>query len=511
MEDPLIASSGSGPASSSSALRRWAAGLAALLAAACAGAAFLAVQSGPPPDQLTAQPGMRMFLHVADTHADPFYDYTQYMVPAPKVSRSPRLYSNKVPADECAYETEGLIFEYWNKTGGGPSCPCGHYGANPPFSVLVSLGQEIERQRPEFVVWSGDFASHYEPGTSANDSCRTARSAAKATVSVLNAQTTYRVQHLWAWGNNDVLPKRRPLTQGWLEEFGAHLLEAGWLREEEMATWNRGGFYRRNVGKGLCVVSLNSNSWTENQVNEVHHAAQVKWFAEEAFSSDPSCKQYLLNAHVPLGWLESGSGHHQWNNLQGAEVTERSEEYRKVIDKHHKSIIAELYGHINKADIRLMDGKHSPEEDDIDGHPDMVGDSSDADALGDLTEDIGGLTETVSFTVAGISRRGLNDPQFQRIYLEGAETKYTIFDIDVLAMKKQCDFEFSYSFRELFKPHFDSGINTATLRTMVSDKRMVEKVESHLSLSASPYTKADLKNPAFMEAVRNGTKGCEVR
>ena len=198
----------------------------------------------------------RRFLHIADLHADPFYDYKYYMVPALKISRSPKLYSNAVPAKDCGWQTADEILEHWNKTGGGPSCPCGQYGANPPFSVLQSLRKEIEKQKPEFILWGGDFASHYEPGTATGDKCRSARGAAKATV---NMVTVPGVENMWGWGNNDVLPKRAPLEQSWLEEFGAHLLDQKWLKPAEMGTWNQGGFFRRNLGGGLCVVTLNSN------------------------------------------------------------------------------------------------------------------------------------------------------------------------------------------------------------------------------------------------------------
>jgi len=448
-----------------------------------------------------------MFLHIADTHSDPFYDYTQFFIPAEKISRSPDLFSQKTPAENCGWETESLIFEHWNKSGGGPSCPCGQYGANPPFSVLASLRKEIEKQVPDFVIWSGDFVSHYMPGTAPGDKCRTARSVAKTTVSMVNAQTwPKKMHHMFVLGNNDVLPKRAPMEQEWLEEFGAFLFEAGWLKEAELVTWNTGGFFKRQVGGGLCVLNLNSNSWTANQINEKHHAAQLKWFHDEAFA-DPECKQYLINAHIPLGWLEGGSGHHVWSNLEGAEVPLNSEQYRVVIRKHSNKIIAELYGHINKADIRLMDGKQAADPDDNE----TVRDDPHDDELGDLDDDIGGNGATVSFTVAGISRRGLNDPQFQRIYLEKEHGAYEIQDIDVIQMMKGCDFEVSFSFVDQFKPHFDTGINIATLKNFVEDESMKAIVESQLALSASPYDKTTLKDPLFLASVRAGIAGCEVR
>ena len=65
--------------------------------------------------------------------------------------------------------------------------------------------------------------------------------------------------------------------------------------------------------------------------------------------------------------------------------------------------------------------------------------------------------------------------------------------------------------KDLFKPHFDFGINTKTLKAMVDDKSMVDKVESHIAMSASPYTSANTKDPEWIKAVREGKAGCAVR
>ena len=47
----------------------------------------------------------------------------------------------------------------------------------------------------------------------------------KATAAIVNADPS--IENMWVWGNNDVLPKRAPVTQTWLEEFGAFLLDLG--------------------------------------------------------------------------------------------------------------------------------------------------------------------------------------------------------------------------------------------------------------------------------------------
>merc|ERR1712224_53237 len=283
----------------------------------------------------------------------------------------------------------------------------------------------------------------------------------------------------------------------------------------EMETWNMGGFYRRDLGDGLCAIILNSNSWTAQQVNWLHHESQVHWLREEAFKNK-DCDQYLVSAHVPLGWLEESAGHHRWSNLEGVEVMENTRRYREVLNAHGKTIIAELYGHINKADIRLMTGKQAPQTDPLDAPGDddktsKVSDAKSNDAIGDMDEDIDGDSQIISFTVAGISRRGLNDPQFQRITLDREEKKkkLTIRDIDVYSMKgAACDYTFAYSFAELFQPDFDYGIDEAAMRSFIRNKDQIKRVESHISLSSSNLSGAALKDPAFIEAVRLGKAGC---
>jgi len=473
--------------------------------------------------------GERVFLHIADTHADPYYDHRHYWEADPKISRDPRLFSKKAPAEMCGAHSESAasILAHWRTTSTpGAACPCGHYGANPPFSVLASLAASIADQDPEFVLWGGDFASHYEPGTNADDDCRTAKNVAMASVSMLNVRSGSHggrpIQHLWVFGNNDVLPKNAPVTQEWLEEFGRHLVAEEWLTPEEYdTTWILGGFYRRNLGGGLCVINLNSNSWTVHQINDAHHRAQIKWLKDEAFvrgERDEDCNEFLINAHVPLGWLRSGRGHHQWKNLESAVAHEYCDEYRAIIDSNHKYMIAELYGHINKADVRLS-GKGSTDSEDkaTDGGKDPVSIAADGDAIGDLDENIGDDAQIVSFTVAGISRRGTNDPQFQRVTLEPQDMlqKHGMKNIEVYMMKGKACFEdaftLAYSFRDLFAPDFDDGINVRSVLNFVENEGVQRKrIEQHLALSSMPYTKDDLKDPDFIRAVRSDRAGCDL-
>lgn len=126
-------------------------------------------------------------------------------------------------------------------------------------------------------------------------------------------------------------------------------------------------------------------------------------------------------------------------------------------------------------------------------------------------QDVGGDAHIISFTVAGISRRGMNDPQFQKITLETDPAK-GIEDISVYSMKRSdCydnAFSFAYSFRGLFEPDFDDGINTDSVERFVENKKQRSRVEKHLAMTSMPYEKAMLKDKAFLDAVRAGKLGC---
>ena len=69
-------------------------------------------------------------------------------------------------------------------------------------------------------------------------------------------------------------------------------------------------------------------------------------------------------------------------------------------------------------------------------------------------------------------------------------------------------FTFAYSFRDVFKPDFDDGINVDSVRRFVQNKKQRKALEAHMALTSMPYTKASLKDQAFLEAVRAGTSGC---
>ena len=83
--------------------------------------------------------------------------------------------------------------------------------------------------------------------------------------------------------------------------------------------------------------------------------------------------------------------------------------------------------------------------------------------------------------MAGISRRGLNDPSFHRLELSTDHQGQQIDDVAVYAMASgaACSFNRSYSFAEVYAPHFGHGITVASVRDLVQDKAMAAQVQDH--------------------------------
>ena len=69
-------------------------------------------------------------------------------------------------------------------------------------------------------------------------------------------------------------------------------------------------------------------------------------------------------------------------------------------------------------------------------------------------------------------------------------------------------FTFAYSFREVFKPDFDDGINVDSVKRFVQNKDQHDALEKHMALTSMPYNKKMLSDERFLEAVRAGESGC---
>ena len=119
--------------------------------------------------------------------------------------------------------------------------------------------------------------------------CTIAKASLKATVKLFNNISNGHLMHIYCMGNIDMIPNNR-VTKSWLYELGEFLHAEGWLRQNELVTWKRGGFFRRRLDAtstsstqegstgttttstlpGVCVIVLNSNLWCPHATTESH-------------------------------------------------------------------------------------------------------------------------------------------------------------------------------------------------------------------------------------------------
>eukprot|EP00656_Telonema_subtile_P042959 TRINITY_DN4907_c0_g1_i6.p1 TRINITY_DN4907_c0_g1~~TRINITY_DN4907_c0_g1_i6.p1 ORF type:complete len:574 (+),score=107.40 TRINITY_DN4907_c0_g1_i6:177-1898(+) len=442
-------------------------------------------------------PGAQTMLHVSDSHADPFYNVAYFGCGLNAQARPLFLQDQGKPvpdkcdggtlvSPECLSMTASELID--RAAAHRPvGCPCGVFAANPPFTVLESMKLAVAQFKKiggRTVLYTGDFASHNMVGTSeAESSCQLAKAVVKATIDMLDAPG---MDHLFVMGNNDVIPKQRPLTQSWLDELGAHLRKRNWLSAAELETWGLGGFYKRQLNaEGLCAIALNSNHWTRGQADTKMAAAQLEWL-RTAIVPDEGCKGFLIVAHIAVSTLANQAfGPEQtdpgllkvqtdpglWKAGDKLNVT-ASEPLRIVLDNNARLITAEVYGDLNK-EYYFMTNK-------------------------------GGF----GFSAVGLSRRGGNDPGFQRLVLDS--TGRGLRDLESYAMETACEFKLHHRFSECYAPHFNEGINAATVLASLRDTALGSVRKANVAPQATGFKKSMLKNSTFANEVRNGRAGCSV-
>ena len=260
-------------------------------------------------------------LHITDIHADPFYNVSWYGCGNKGCTRNLTLQDANGPTlNLCGASTELVDGDcgpfdgshedmalLWQKTiAPGPLCPCGVAYSNPPYSVLPPLRAALMEFADDgfsahAAIYTGGLAGRYLPGTSAkleHRGCKTAHAAMKATIDLLNVPD---VEHLFVMGDNDVIPKDRPLTREWLEDLGSFLIDRGWLSGAEKATWDVGGFFWRRIHtSGLCTIGLNSNHWRPILVNHEMREAQLAWLPGILAREGETARRADSKAHSAL-------------------------------------------------------------------------------------------------------------------------------------------------------------------------------------------------------------------
>ena len=476
------------------------------VASACSAALVLALASAAVPIYREKPSGKvssdsLTMLHITDIHADPFYDVSKFGCGVKAATRNVSLQDakGKPVTDECAPhpapvesicgpnegDPDKMQLTWRSTISPGPRCPCGVAFSNPPYSIVPPLRAAIEEFAKDgygskTIIYTGDLAGHYMPGTSIklnHDGCTTAHAVVKSTIDMVNVPG---IEHFFVLGNNDVIPKGTPLSSSWLEDIGAFLRDRNWLTDDELATWNVGGFFWRQIHEsGLCAIGLNSNHWTPTQVNVAMRDAQRDWLPgilERKGETSVCTKGFFIVSHI--GLVAPGDevrGGVTNPELWGTDKTDpvHVRELRNVLDAHADAIVSEIAGDLNKEHIYAT-----------------------------------GYTGKGSwgFTAVGVSPRGGNDAGFQRFFMTADASE--IVEIESYSIKRGCEFELEHSFVDDYGPHLDGGITREAVDALLADKKLDARRAANVAPNAAGITKEVAAEKGYAEKVRKGEAGC---
>ncbi|KAM5322050.1 acid sphingomyelinase-like phosphodiesterase 3b [Glossophaga mutica] len=264
------------------------------------------------------------FWHISDLHLDPDY----------KVSEDP--FQVCPSAGSQAVPNSG---------------PWGDYLCDSPW-VLISSSihamKEIEPE-PDFILWTGDDTPHVP-----NE-----RLGEEAVLDIVEHLTKLirevfpDTQVYAALGNHDFHPKNQlPAGSNNIYNRVAELWRP-WLSNESVALFKEGAFYTetlpgpRRTGR---VVVLNTNLYYSNNeqtANMADPGQQFQWLEDVLSNSSRAGERVYIVGHVPPGFFEK-TRNKAWFR-EGF-----NEKYLKVIQKHHRVIAGQFFGHHHTDSFRMF-------------------------------------------------------------------------------------------------------------------------------------------------------------
>ncbi|CAG7722469.1 unnamed protein product [Allacma fusca] len=154
-------------------------------------------------------------------------------------------------------------------------------------------------------------------------------------------------------GNHDTLPAfqftptRVPLkiSTDWLyKSLGEVWTQSGWLLESEArGTFNRGGFFDREVSPGFRIVVLNTNlCYTFNfwqAFEDEDPFGQLQWLSDVLGKAEKLGQKVHILGHIPPSLSECW---HVW-----------SKNYYNIITRYHLTVTGQFFGHTHFDEFAL--------------------------------------------------------------------------------------------------------------------------------------------------------------
>ncbi|XP_021016554.1 acid sphingomyelinase-like phosphodiesterase 3b [Mus caroli] len=264
------------------------------------------------------------FWHISDLHLDPNYTVS------------------KDPLQVCPSAGSQPVLN---------AGPWGDYLCDSPWALINSslyAMKEIE-PKPDFILWTGDDTPHV-PNESLGE----------AAVLAIVERVTNLIKEVFpatkvfaALGNHDFHPKNQfPAQSNHIYNQVAELWRP-WLSNESYALFKRGAFYSEKLpgpSRAGRVVVLNTNLYYSNNEQTAGMAdpgQQFQWLGDVLSNASRDGEMVYVIGHVPPGFFEKTQ-----NKAWFRESF--NEEYLKVIQKHHRVIAGQLFGHHHTDSFRMF-------------------------------------------------------------------------------------------------------------------------------------------------------------
>ncbi|XP_014804684.1 PREDICTED: acid sphingomyelinase-like phosphodiesterase 3b isoform X2 [Calidris pugnax] len=234
----------------------------------------------------------------------------------------------------------------------GPAAgPWGSYLCDAPWCLLASAVSAMRSllPQPDFILWTGDDTPHV-PNEKLGEE-KVLHIIEKLTSLIKETFPDTKVYA--AMGNHDFHPKNQfPGKEHRIYNRTAELWQP-WLNDTSVPIFRAGAFYSEKLPsprtKGRMVV-LNTNLYydqNDETAGEEDPGGQFQWLEETLTNASRTNEMVYIVGHVPPGFFEKKRGK-PWFRSRF------NEQYLKIVQKHHRVIAAQFFGHHHTDSFRMF-------------------------------------------------------------------------------------------------------------------------------------------------------------
>lgn len=396
------------------------------------------------------------FWHISDLHLDPNYTVS------------------KDPLQVCPSAGSQPVLN---------AGPWGDYLCDSPW-VLVNSSiyamKEIE-PKPDFILWTGDDTPHV-PNERLGE----------AAVLAIVERLTSLIREVFpdtkvyaALGNHDFHPKNQfPAESNSIYNRVAELWRP-WLSNESFALFKEGAFYSEKLpgpSRAGRVVVLNTNlyySSNQQTASMADPGQQFQWLGEVLSNASRDGEMVYIIGHVPPGFFEKTQDKAWFRESF-------NEEYLKVVQKHHRVIAGQFFGHHHTDSFRMFYNSA--------GAPISVM---------FLTPGVTPWKTTLPGVVNGANNPGIRVFEYDRVTLNLQDMVTYFLNLSQANAQETPHWELEYRLTDAYQVQ-DAGISSMdmALTHIASDEHMLQRYYIYNSVSYDYSTCGDICRTEHVCAMR---------